>query len=46
MVETHIEESFTDISTQDVFDLLLLESTLDDQALRTIHRPGSTQFGK
>jgi hypothetical protein len=46
MAKHTLKNLFTDISTQDVFDLLLLESTLDDQALRTIHRPGGTQFGK
>ena len=36
----------TDVTTEDILDLLLLESAFDDQTARPIHRPGRTHFGE
>lgn len=39
-------EELTNISSQDVLNLLLLEATLDDQPSRTIHAARRTQLGE
>lgn len=36
----------TDVSTQNVFDLFLLETTLDDQTPGAVYTTSSSQFGK
>lgn len=37
---------FDDVSPQNVLDLLLLETTLDDKTARTVNGTAGTQFGK
>ena len=44
--ETGVLEKHTDVSTKDVLDLLLLETTLDDETAGTINGPGSTHFSE
>ena len=44
--ETRVLEKHTDVSTEDMLDLLLLETTFDDEAAGTIDGPGSTHFGE
>jgi len=41
-----VGELHTDVSSKDVLNLLLLETTLDDQSLATIDGATRTQFGK
>lgn len=36
----------TDVSSQHILDLLLLEATSDDKPTRTINGTGGTQFSK
>ena len=36
----------TNVPPQNIFDLFLLETTLDDQSLATVDGPRSTQLGK
>lgn len=40
------EKQHTDISSQDVLNLLLLETTLDDQTPATVDTAAGTQFGE
>lgn len=39
-----VGEEHTDVPTQNVLDLLLLEATLDDKAPGTVHRAGGTHL--